>query len=51
MRLAVLYIPYAAFFHEKTGDIITFSQFEEGGSLENERNLKEDESIPDSIDD
>ena len=36
--------------HEKTGDIITFAQFEEGYLLENRRSLVEDESISDSID-
>ena len=28
---SVLYIPYATSYHEQTGDIITFPQFEEGG--------------------
>ena len=31
--LAVLYIPYATSSREKTGDIIAFVQFEEGGLL------------------
>ena len=41
-RPAILYIPCATSFHEQTGDIITFSQFEEGGLLENKRDLVED---------
>ena len=42
---AVLYIPYATSSHEKTGDILTFAHFEEGGLVENERNVEEYESI------
>ena len=50
-RPAVLYIPYATLSHEKTGNIITFAQFGEGGLVENKRNLsEEDESIQSSID-
>ena len=30
MRLAVTYTPYATSLGEKTGDVITFAQFEEG---------------------
>ena len=30
MRPAVSYIPYATSYHEQTGNIITFAQFEEG---------------------
>ena len=33
MRLAVLYTPYATSLKEKTGNIITFTQFEEGRLL------------------
>ena len=50
MRPVVSYIPYSASYHEKTGDIINFEQFEQGGLLENKLNLVEDESILDSID-
>ena len=46
----VLYIPYAISSHEQTGGIITFSQFEEGDLVENERNLAENESILSSFD-
>ena len=42
---SVLYNLYAKSSHEKTGHIITFAQFEEGGLVENERNVSEDESI------
>ena len=45
-----MYIPYATSSHKKTGNIITFSQFEEENLVENERNLAEDESISSSID-
>ena len=38
-RPAVLYIPYATSSHEKTRNIITFAQFEEGNLLGNERNV------------
>ena len=44
-----MYIPYATSYHEKTGDIINFTQFEEGGLLENKLNLVEDRSISVSI--
>ena len=43
MRPPVSYIPYATSYHEKTGGIITFAQFEEVHLVENERNLVEDE--------
>ena len=33
MRPAVTYTPYAKFSKEKTGDIITFAQFEDEGLL------------------
>ena len=33
MCMAVTYTPYATYFKEKTGNIITFAQFEEGGLL------------------
>ena len=49
MRPSVLYIPYATYSHEKTGGIITFALFEEGGLLENKRNFEEDEPILASI--
>ena len=33
MRLAVTYTPYATALKEQTGDVITFTQFEEGDIL------------------
>ena len=36
---AVMYIPYTTSSHGKTGEIITFLQFEEGDLLKNECNL------------
>ena len=45
MRSVVSYIPYATASHEQTGDILTFANFEENNSVENKRNLEEDESI------
>ena len=39
MRPEVLYTPYATSSHEKTGNIITFAQFKEENSVENERNV------------
>ena len=33
MRLAVMYTPYGTSSREQTGDIITFTQFEEGNIL------------------
>ena len=50
-RPAVLYISFATYSHEKTGNVVTFAQFEEGNLLENECNLLGDQSISDSIDD
>ena len=47
---AVSHIPHAASSHEQTVNIITFAEFQEGGLLENERNVSEDESILASID-
>ena len=46
----MLYIPYAASSHDKTGDIITFAQYEEGNLLENKRNSEENKLILASID-
>ena len=40
MQRAFSYILYATSSHEETGDIITFSQFEEGNVLENKGNAK-----------
>ena len=39
MRPAVSYTPYATYSREKTGDIITFTQFEEGNLLSETKNL------------
>ena len=39
MRPAVTYTPYATSSKEKTGDVITFAQFEEGGLLTETRNV------------
>ena len=50
MQSSVSYITYATSSHEKTSDIINFSQFEEGNSVENECNTEENESILASID-
>ena len=38
----VFYIPYATSSHEHTGNIITFSQFEEGNLVEKERDSEEE---------
>ena len=38
MRPEVTYTPYATSPREQTGDIITFTQFEEGGILTETRN-------------
>ena len=35
MQSVVLYIPNATSFHQQTGNIITFAQFEEGDLVEN----------------
>ena len=50
MRTSVSYITYNTSSHEKTGSIITFVQFVENNSEENERNTEEDKSILNSID-
>ena len=42
MQPEVSYILYATSYHEQTGDIITFAQFEESNSVENELNAEED---------
>ena len=47
---AVLYILYDKSCNEQTGDIFTFSLFENRNLVENERNTDEDKSISDSID-
>ena len=49
MKPEVSYIPYATSYNEQTGDIINFAQFEEGGLVENERNVVYDKSILASI--
>ena len=51
MRLAVMYTPYGTSSREKTGDVITFAQFEEGNILTKTRNDVEigDESDNESI--
>ena len=38
MRPEVTYKPYATFSKEQTGDIITFTQFEEGDLVSQPRN-------------
>ena len=45
-----MYIAYDTSSHEKTGNITTIEQFEEGGLVENKHNEEEDESILASID-
>ena len=45
MQRAVLYTTYTKYYHEQTGSIIAFAQFEEGYLLKNERNAEEDESV------
>ena len=45
---AVTYTPYATSSKEKTGDVITFTQFEEGNSLNETRNDTESDDGPDS---
>ena len=51
MRPAVMYTPYGTSSREKTGDVITFAQFEEGNILTKTRNDVEigDESDNKSI--
>ena len=50
MKSLVPYILYTTSYHEQTGDIITFSQFEEGDLVENECNAEGNESNFSSID-
>ena len=45
MRPEVSYILYTTSYHEQTGGIVTFAQFEEGNLVENEHNTEDDESI------
>ena len=45
-----LYVTYDTSFHEKTGNIGKFAQFEEGDLLENETNVAQVEYISASID-
>ena len=40
MRPEVMYTPYATSLKEQTGDVITFTQFEEGGLLTETRKDK-----------
>ena len=51
MRMEVTYTPYATTSKEQTGDVITFSQFEEGNILTETRNSAEicDESYNKSL--
>ena len=51
MRPAVTYTPYATSSREQTGDVITFTQFEEGNLITETRNNTEsgDESDSESI--
>ena len=51
MRPAVTYTPYAMSSKEKTGGVITFTQFEEGNLISETRNDTEsgDESDSESI--
>ena len=52
MRLFVTYIPCAKFLKEQTGDIITFTQFEEGGLSSKTRKYAEiNENIGDKSND
>ena len=48
MRPAVTYTPYATSSKEKTGDVITFTQFEEGNLLTETRNDTESGDKSDS---
>ena len=50
MQPAISYIPYDTSYHEQTGDIITFAQFEGVNLVQNEGNEEEDEFISASID-
>ena len=51
MNPEVTYTPYATYLKEQNGDVITFTQFEEGNILTETRNDAEscDESDNDSI--
>ena len=55
MRLDVSYTLYATYSREKTGNMITFSQFEEGNLLSETYNLlsetRDDEEIGNKYDD
>ena len=48
IRPAVTYTPYATSSKEKTGDVITFAQFEEGNILTETRNDAESGEESDS---
>ena len=48
MRLEVMYTPYATSPKEQTGDVITFTQFEEGDLLTETRNDTESSDKSDS---
>ena len=48
MRPAVTYTPYATSSKEKTGDVITFAQFEEGNLLNETRNNTESDDRSDT---
>ena len=48
MRPAVTYTPYATSSKVKTGDVITFSQFEEGNLITETRNNTESDDESDS---
>ena len=50
MRPSVSYILYVTSYHEKTGDIITFEQFEEGYLCRKKCNAEEDKLILAPID-
>ena len=50
MRQSVSYIRYATSSHEKTGNIIAFAQFEEGGLVWNECIVVEEKLILASVD-
>ena len=48
MRLTVMYTPYATSSKEQTGDVITFTQFEEGNLISETRNDTESDDESDS---
>ena len=48
MRPAVTYTPYATSYEEKTGDVITFKQVEEGNLISETRNDTENSDESDS---